>query len=315
MKKGKIEKEVKLLAKQKKFEQIYYEYGPKYFRKYVSRKYKKKDIEKLRQEGKYLDIFTKYGETYEWLYDEVSIKDMESELVRKTTLPERVFNKNFLIRKKYLLRTFLISLVSPLLGNVLGFSIAQDMRISENTKKYAKEINEYEGKVKEYAKKFDKESQSDMEIIMTMMKDMHERIRGYGKPKIDAQGYLGMDVMDENGIGVCRNMAENMVDEFNEINPNYNARIVTLYMNSSELEENNIEKNNIDGNTRINSKGNEYTVYEDEQIQKTIISENDSITEYQYDNGKIVKKIIYKPNQEEEIDYDEYGNILQTKKH
>lgn len=314
MKEKEIKKQVKLLAKQKKFEQIYYEYGPKYFRKYVSRKYKNKDIQKLRQEGKYLDIFTKYGETYNTIYDEMSIKDMENELGRKTTLPARVLNKNFLIRKKYLLRTAIIGLTAPFLTGILGYSIARDMNISENSKKYAKEIKEYEGKVKEYSKKFDKDSQSDMKIVMTMMKDMHETIRGYGEPKIDAQGYYGMDVMDENGVGVCRNMVENMVDKFNEINSNYNARLIELHMNASDLKENKIEKNTIDGNIRINTKGNMNTIYENEQIQKTIISESDSINEYQYDNGKIIKKIIYKPNQEEEIDYDEYGNILQTKK-
>lgn len=314
MKEKEIKKQVKLLAKQKKFEQIYYEYGPKYFRKYVSRKYKNKDIQKLRQEGKYLDIFTKYGETYNTIYDEMSIKDMENELGRKTTLPARVLNKNFLIRKKYLLRTAIIGLTAPFLTGILGYSIARDMNISENSKKYAKEIKEYEGKVKEYSKKFDKDSQSDMKIVMTMMKDMHETIRGYGEPKIDAQGYYGMDVMDENGVGVCRNMVENMVDKFNEINSNYNARLIELHMNASDLKENKIEKNTIDGNIRINTKGNMNTIYENEQIQKTIISESDSINEYQYDNGKIIKKIIYKTNQEEEIDYDEYGNILQTKK-
>lgn len=51
-----IKKEVKLLAKQGQFEQIYHEYGVRYFRKYVSRNYKKRDLRKLEDEGKYLYI-------------------------------------------------------------------------------------------------------------------------------------------------------------------------------------------------------------------------------------------------------------------
>lgn len=348
MKKGKIEKEVKLLAKQKKFEQIYYEYGPKYFRKYVSRKYKKNDIRKLRQEGKYLDIYTKYGETYDKVYDKICIEDMENELGRETTLPERVFNKNFLIRKKYLLKRGLRILATSLLIGRLGTSAAQIIKEPENAKEcleeinecgkeineneessltlllrfarlidcgisinaevYAKEISEYEREVKEYAKEFDKESQSDMKIVMTMMNDMHERIKGYGQPKIDALGYWGMDVMDENGIGVCRHMAANLANELNVVNPEYNARIIRLYMINSDLDWNNIEKNIIDGDTRTNVNGNVQKVYENEQLQKVIISEEDSTIIYD-ENGKILEKIIEKDNKKEDIEYDEYGSI------
>lgn len=41
MKEKDIKKEVKLLAKQGYFDDIYQQYGPKYFRKYVSRSYRK----------------------------------------------------------------------------------------------------------------------------------------------------------------------------------------------------------------------------------------------------------------------------------
>lgn len=92
MKKREIKKEVKLLARQKKFEQIYKEYGPHYFRKYVSRKYKKKDIKKLEQEGRYLDIYEKYGKL------EGDTKDVENELGKKTTWIKRLFNKTIFAR-------------------------------------------------------------------------------------------------------------------------------------------------------------------------------------------------------------------------
>ena len=99
--------------------------------------------------------------------------------------------------------------------------------------------------LKEYAKAFDINSQSDMEIIMRTMNDMHKTIKGYGEPKINAKGYLGMDMMGEEGIGVCRNMAAYTADKYNEINPLYNARIVTVYMEEGDLIPNNIEHNEI----------------------------------------------------------------------
>lgn len=99
MKEKDIKKQVKLLAKQKKFEQIYQEYGPYYFRMYVSSKYRKADIKKLEKEGKYLAIHEKYGEG--WVnYVQAYQKDIENELGRKSTLPERIFNRNFIRRIK-----------------------------------------------------------------------------------------------------------------------------------------------------------------------------------------------------------------------
>lgn len=67
---------------------------------------------------------------------------------------------------------------------VLGYlGIKADVTKIQNSQKYAKEIDEYKEKIKEYSKKFDIHTQSDMEIIMRVMKDMHETIQGYGEPE------------------------------------------------------------------------------------------------------------------------------------
>lgn len=205
MKEKEIKKQVKLLAKQKKFEQIYLEYGPKYFRKYVSRKYKKEDIKKLRKEGKFLDIYTKYGEDY---WEDIWGKDAKEELGRELTKKEKFFNKDFLhilvkcikYMRSYFIGIMAVASVTPL----LIASGQEEMEEAKNAKKYAKEIDEYEKAIKEYAKKFDIHSQSDMEIIMRTMKDMHDTIKGYGQPKLDIMGYQGIDVMYEGGVGICR---------------------------------------------------------------------------------------------------------------
>lgn len=133
-----------------------------------------------------------------------------------------------------------------------------------------------------------------MEIIMRVMKGMHERIRGYGEPEIDAVGYEGMDVMKENGIGVCRNMAENAADEFNEINPEYNARVVALYTNEGEAEGANIEHNEIiDEDSRINFDGNVTKRYYKGRLFEKEIEEGNRSIQYEYDEeGNVEKSIV-----------------------
>ena len=95
MQKRQIKKEVKKLAKQKKYEEIYQEYGPTYFRKTVPNRYKYADIEKLESEGKYIDIYEKYGEIDEATY----IADLENELGRRPNLKERLFSQAILGRR------------------------------------------------------------------------------------------------------------------------------------------------------------------------------------------------------------------------
>lgn len=289
MKAKEIKKQVKVLAKQEKFEQIYLEYGPKYFRKYVSRKYKKQDIAKLEEEGRYLDIYEKYGKDN---WENVWVEDSEEELGREMTFCETTFNRNFGANLlKYLKR--------PVIGIMALFSaiavldsspVQEEIKEAKNAKKYAKEIDEYEKAIKEYAKKFDIQAQSDLEIIMRVMKDMHETIQGYGEPQLDIEGYRGIDVMYEDGIGVCRNMAENMADKLNAINPEYNARIVTLYSDLGSLKQANIENNTIEDNKRINTNRNVKKIYIDGELKEKIIKEEKEIIIYQYEEGEILKQ-------------------------
>ena len=66
------------------------------------------------------------------------------------------------------------------------------------------------------------------------MDDMWENIDGYGEPKIDSVFFPRLD-MTEGGVGVCRNMADDVTAKLNAINPEYNARNLTVYLDSEEL--------------------------------------------------------------------------------
>lgn len=75
---------------------------------------------------------------------------------------------------------------------------------------------------------------TDLQTVMKVMDDMWENIDGYGEPKIDSPYFPRLD-MTEGGVGVCRNMADDVTSKLNAINPEYNARNLSVYLDSEEL--------------------------------------------------------------------------------
>lgn len=75
---------------------------------------------------------------------------------------------------------------------------------------------------------------TDLQTVMKVMDDMWENIDGYGEPKIDSVFFPRLD-MTEGGVGVCRNMADDVTSKLNAINPEYNARNLSVYLDSEEL--------------------------------------------------------------------------------
>ena len=310
MKEKDIKKEVKLLAKQGYFDDIYQQFGLKYFRNYVSRNYKRKDIRKLEKEGKYFDIYEKYGKR-ELDYLSIYVEDVENEVGKKRSFPLKIIY-NCREKLKRGIAAFLYGMGFCSLIGIPMVSLIQDVRMLYDSQKYANEIEEYKEKVKKYSLKFDIQTQSDIEIIMRVMKDMHKTIRGYGEPKIDAKGYEGMDVMDKDGIGNCSNMAENVADKLNAINPEYNARTISLYANGEDYECANISKNIIEGNIRINEIGNVTQIYINEELSTRTIDYGDTVIISEYkENLVLSKETIYRkvPNEIEERFYDENKKI------
>ena len=160
-------------------------------------------------------------------------------------------------------------------STILAIMSGPNIRTLINSQIYKEEIQEYEKELEDYTKKFETAGKSDLEIIMEIQKDFNETILGYGEPKIDALGYLGMDVMDENGVGLCRNFAENIADKLNKINPTYNAREIALYEYSSNFIKNDIEQSTVmEDGTIIKSKNGKSEVYKNGKLLKgvTVVS-------------------------------------------
>ncbi|HHW69260.1 MAG TPA: hypothetical protein GX747_02880, partial [Tenericutes bacterium] len=114
--------------------------------------------------------------------------------------------------------------------------------IKENAITYMDDIDEYNNNIQKYASEINKMELSDLEVIMKVMSDMWNSIKGYGTPEKDIGGYYRLDLMDENGYGVCRNMADDITAKLNAINPNYNARNLIVYLYDNEWTFSNIDR-------------------------------------------------------------------------
>ena len=113
--------------------------------------------------------------------------------------------------------------------------------IEQNAITYEKEIDEYNQQLDEYVNSLDLEGLTDLEIFMLVMNDMWESIEGYGNPELDVHGYTRLDIK-EGGVGVCRNIADDMTAKLNAINPEYNARNLIIHCEFGNLISANIER-------------------------------------------------------------------------
>lgn len=82
-------------------------------------------------------------------------------------------------------------------------------------------------------------------------------IEGYGEPQKDITGFLRLDLMNEDGVGVCRNMADDVAAKLNEINPEFNARILYVTMNDGDYYLCNIQRKFANDSASSSSSSNE----------------------------------------------------------
>ena len=196
---------IKELKKQGKYNEIYAEYGSKVYKKNTPRKVKNADIELLIKEKQFQYIKEKYGEN---TYIDVLIREYFREINESKVSG---WNKFVAKAKGMLLK-------------------ASEDNINENRINYAAEIETYNNKIEEYAKEVKSMDLSDIQTFMKVMDDMWKSIDGFGTPAKDIQGFYELDLASEDGYGVCRNMASDVAKKLNAINPEYNARTITVKM-------------------------------------------------------------------------------------
>lgn len=159
-------------------------------------------------------------------------------------------------------------------------AISGEQKKIQSRSEHKEQIQKYNETIKEHAEKIKKYNLTDFEVIMKVMADLQDEMVGYGKPLIDAHGYMGLDIT-ENGIGFCRNQAAYVADLLNEINPDFNAVITIVYMNTE-----------IDMQTT--------------EIERKVI-QND---EYRFENPNIIGECIIGNHEVVEFEMPEENDIL-----
>ncbi len=163
--------------------------------------------------------------------DKITIKGFNTKMLK---IPSKA-KKQMAIKA---LSTILIGVSLALPIDTLGMKA---MNVS-NALFYAKQIEDYETRMNNYANELRDMNLTDLQLIMKIVDDMHSNIKGYDNPEIDAIGLWRLDAGKSSSTGVCRNMADNVTYILNQVNPNYNARNMFVRMNTSGIDVADVER-------------------------------------------------------------------------
>ena len=271
---------IKSLKTEKKYEDIYREFGADIYRQVAPSRYKKKDLNLLKKEGRYEDIYNKYGEDK---YNEALVKAKYDEIKEVKGGFKAALWKIGQKLKIYGV-TGLLTASTAIGASSIVISSEVKNEIKDNGVKYESEIENYNNKITDYANEVNQMELSDVQIYMKVMEDMWGSIKGYKTPEKDILGYGELDLATEEGYGVCRNMASDVAKKLNKINPEYNARTKVVKMGEDGYYQiANIERKIIQDNETVQETENQ------DQEQQNESDNNSKIVE---SIGNIAQKIL-----------------------
>lgn len=251
-------KHISSLLKDKKYDDIYSNYGQTIYNLVVPKKHKKSDINSLFAEGKFEDIYHKYGAS---TYNSLLSKMREAEVYYETgSKPKSIFHKIAYSIKHRIAPIFLSTtlLLPPSLG-IAYHSLAKN-DINENSITYAEDIEKYNNEIESYASEVRKLNLNDLQTIMKVMSDMWERIDGYAHPDETVLGYERLALFN-NSVGDCEHMADDTTARLNAINPEYHARNLCVYMSPDQnFVLANIDRNIINNSDEVSAEESEETL-------------------------------------------------------
>lgn len=219
----------------KEYQLIYVKYGRDDYWKYVPDRVQKRTFKYLMRNKAFLNIYEQFGtEKYKDNLEKIMADDIRHETGSR--LKALLFRAKRLLTKRIAPTAIATTLAFPTILTVM----AEQQKI-EGQEVYFKEIEDYIDSIKEYAEEIKSYNLTDIQNIMLVMDDMWNRIEGYGHPKIDTVACLGLDVSENYGVGVCRNMADDFARRMNQINEDYNARSITVYLEDGDYTPSNVD--------------------------------------------------------------------------
>lgn len=267
-------KDIKKLMEEKNYGLIYQKYGQletmfiKGFKRLST-----EEIKKLIQEKRYVELQNTYGDKKA---DKIRFKayqdDIEYETGSKFKAKTLASTKKTIHGLKEAIKG--LTIFTTTIGVVIAGNVGE--YIKENYKQSLIEnekiINEYDEEISNYATKIQElHLDNDLEIVMKVMDDMWKEIE-YGKPTKDITGLGRLAFTEEEKVGVCRNIADDFSARMNAINPEYNARNLTV-----KIDFNYYSKDSLANIDRTIKETNETVINGEENKEK---DDNDEINEF-----------------------------------
>lgn len=190
----------------------------------------------------------------------IKYKKMFKQMSDKDKITIKGFNNKMLkippkAKKQMAVKAASMILVGVSLALPIDAIGAKAMNAS-NAFMYAKQIDDYEVRMNNYADRLRDMNLTDLQLVMKIVDDMHSNIAGYDNPEIDAIGFWRLDAGKSSSTGVCRNMADNVTYILNEVNPNYNARNMFVRMNITGMDVADIDRKvNVEYANNLESQG------------------------------------------------------------
>lgn len=252
-------KKIKSMKKAKDFEGIYREYGSSIYLHLATHKYLHQDLKRLKKDGRYEDINNKYGEKeYEKTLMSAKFRDVYTETGSRI----KAYHKSYGIKHRRRLALLVLSLgiFAKLADYELGAN--RSFEYVANIER----LNQYEAQVREDLSSYDFDNMDDLEIVVTLVNDMWNRIDGYKTPDTgDEVLSLSRLYLYEHNYGICRNMSDDLAYRLNAINPAYNARNICVKCNGNGWTAADYDIKILEGlnNTTVSQTGDEANIYVD----------------------------------------------------
>ena len=220
------------------------------------RKRKKEDIKRLLLDKRYIELYNKYGEEE---YNKHILNMYENDISYEagSKVKAKLYRSKKGIGKGIRTCIKALSLTATLTISFIGYegSVYIKDSYAEALATNSVLLQEYNDKITNYAEYVNSlELDNDLDVVMKVMHDMWDEMQGYGEPTLDINSLGRLAFAHDNGVGVCRNIADDFSARMNAINPEYNARDVAVYIDFNDYNDNslaNIDRTIIESNDTV----------------------------------------------------------------